>query len=315
MTDSTQPATTSGRILVAEDSLVIRAVVCDQLEDEGYEVVEAIDGEDALEKCASMRPDAILLDIEMPLLDGHQVLARLRQDPELRDIPVIFLTGRTRTEDMVAGLRNGAHDYLRKPVEPAELIARVGGAVRIKRLQDELRERNDELRRLSETDALTGVTNRRAIDERLEVLTAASRRHQQPLSLLLFDIDHFKRINDSKGHPAGDRVLQEFVARLRAAIRPDDVIGRWGGEEFVIIASQTSSDQALLLAERARSLVADQPFDIDHEALDVTVSVGCSSTISASATELVQRADVALYRSKSEGRNRVTAGDDPSVGD
>ncbi len=291
--------------MVAEDSLVVRTVVCDQLHDEGYETVEAADGSAALIVCAAERPDAILLDIEMPGLDGHQVLATLKADPELRDIPVVFLTGRTSTDDMVAGLRAGAHDYLKKPFEPAELIARVGGAVRVKRLQDELRIRNDQLDKLSRIDGLTGLYNRRHIDEQLQKGLNIARRHDQPLAVLMLDIDHFKLINDVEGHPAGDRVLQEFARRLEAATRVGDVVGRWGGEEFIVIAPQTDMDGALQLGERIRAAVADEGMETGDHRVSVTVSIGC--VVGLDAAELIDHADAALYRSKSEGRNRVTA--------
>jgi diguanylate cyclase (GGDEF)-like protein len=295
----------AGRIVVADDSLVIRAVVCDQLEEEGYEVVQAVDGESALAQCTATRPDAILLDIEMPGLDGHQVLARLKADSELCDIPVVFLTGRTSTDDMVAGLRAGAHDYLKKPFEPAELIARIGGAVRIKRLQDELRLRNNELDLLSRIDGLTGLYNRRHIDEQLEKECSTARRHGQPLAILMLDIDHFKLVNDHEGHPAGDQVLQEFATRLQATIRGGDVPGRWGGEEFLIIAPQTNIEQAVLFGERLRKAIADQPIDLGNHSIPITVSIGCAVGLKPPA-ELVDQADAALYRSKAEGRNRVT---------
>jgi len=296
---------TAGRIVVADDSMVIRAVVCDQLEEEGYEVVQAVDGESALAQCTITRPDAILLDIEMPGLDGHQVLARLKADSELCDIPVVFLTGRTSTDDMVAGLRAGAHDYLKKPFEPAELIARIGGAVRIKRLQDELRLRNGELDLLSRIDGLTGLYNRRHIDEQLEKECSTARRHDQPLATLMLDIDHFKLVNDREGHPAGDQVLQEFATRLQATIRVGDVLGRWGGEEFLIIAPQTNIEQAVLFGERLRKVIADQPIDLGNHSIPITVSIGCAVGLKPPA-ELVDQADAALYRSKAEGRNRVT---------
>ena len=297
----------AGLILVAEDSLVVRTVVCEQLEEEGYDVIEAVDGEGALARCAETPPDAILLDIEMPGLDGHEVLARLKQDETLRDIPVVFLTGRTGTDEMVAGLREGAHDYLRKPFEPAELIARIGGAVRIKRLSDELRERNRELNQLSRIDGLTGVHNRRHLDESIEQLASAARRHQVPLALLMFDIDHFKAVNDTEGHPGGDRVLQEFARRLRAAVRTDDAVGRWGGEEFLVVAPRTTIDQAVVLAERVRAAIADQPFDLGDHHIRVTVSVGCAAGIDEPTADVLGRADVALYQSKARGRNRVSA--------
>lgn len=304
--------TGAGRILVAEDSLVVRTVVCDQLEEEGYEVVQAVDGESALAMCAAARPDAILLDIEMPGLDGHQVLARLKADSDLSDIPVVFLTGRTSTDDMVAGLRAGAHDYLKKPFEPAELIARIGGAVRIKRLQDELHVRNEQLDKLSRVDGLTGLHNRRHIDEQLRKEVSTARRHGQPLAVLMLDIDHFKNVNDREGHPAGDRVLQEFAARLLAVTRDGDVVGRWGGEEFIIIAPQTNVDQASILGERVRAAIADRPVDLGDRCLSITVSIGCAVGPGTPA-ELVAQADAALYRSKTEGRDRVTAASVPAI--
>jgi two-component system, cell cycle response regulator len=296
---------TAGLILVADDSLVVRAVVCDQLEEEGYEVVQAVDGESALAQCAIMRPDAILLDIEMPGLDGYQVLARLKADPKLSDIPVVFLTGRTSTDDMVGGLRAGAHDYLRKPFEPAELLARIGGAVRIKRLQDELRMRNADLDRLSRVDGLTGIYNRRHLDEQLQEAAKTAARDQQPLSILMLDIDHFKQVNDRDGHPAGDRVLQEFARRIQSAVRAGNIVGRWGGEEFLIIAPHTSTAEALCLGERIRAAIADTAVDIGDRSISITVSIGCAAGIEPSAG-LVAQADAALYRSKAEGRNRVT---------
>jgi len=300
-----------GRILIAEDSLVVRAVLRDQLEDEGYDVIEAVDGSAALTMCDIARPDAILLDIEMPGLDGHEVLVRLKADPALRDIPVVFLTGRTATHDMVAGLRAGAHDYLRKPFEPAELIARISGAVRMKRLQDELRERNDDLDRLSRIDPLTGCFNRRHVDDQMRFHGSLAARHNQPLAVLMFDIDHFKTVNDSEGHHAGDLVLKEFARRLQFAARQSDIVGRWGGEEFVVIAPQTDLASAVALAERARHAVADEPIVLADHGLCITVSVGCAAGV-GSADALMQRADAAMYASKAAGRNRVTAAGPPT---
>jgi two-component system cell cycle response regulator len=151
-------------VLVAEDSLVIRAVLVEQLQSRGYRVIEAGDGEQALAACRREQPDVVLLDVEMPHLDGHGVLAQIKADPRLADIPVVFVTSRVTTEDVVDGLRLGAHDYLRKPFEPSELLARVHAAVRNKALQDELRLRNAELELASRTDALTGLRNRRHLE-------------------------------------------------------------------------------------------------------------------------------------------------------
>ena len=225
----------SATILVAEDSLVIRVTLRRQLSTEGYEVVEAEDGAEALARCRQVRPDVLLLDVEMPRLDGHQVLAIVKEDPELRDIPVVFLTASAKTDDVVEALRLGAHDYLRKPFEPSELIARVRAALRLKAVQDELRRRNAELERVSRTDPLTEIHNRRHMDELLHKLLSSARRHEQSLAVAMIDIDHFKQINDSKGHAAGDRVLQVVARRLTSVLRVEDELGRWGGEEFIAL--------------------------------------------------------------------------------
>ncbi len=300
----------TGRILVAEDSLVVRAVVREQLEEHGFDVVEANDGESALVRAAADHPDAILLDIEMPVLDGYQVLARLKTDPLLADIPVVFLTGRTGTADMVEGLRAGAHDYLRKPFEPAELLARISGAVRIKRLQDELRARNAELDLLSRIDGLTGLYNRRHVDEQLSRQEGAALRHKEPWAILMLDVDHFKRVNDTYGHPGGDRVLVEVARRVRSVARIDDIVGRWGGEEFIVLAPHTDLPGAHALGERIRTIIADTQCDVGDQTTPVTISIGCAAG-HTTARNLVALADDALYRAKADGRNRVSAAPTP----
>ena len=218
-------------VLVAEDSLVIRAVLVEQLQSRGYRVIEAGDGEQALAACRRERPDVVLLDVEMPHLDGHAVLAGIKAEPLLADIPVVFVTSRVTTEDVVEGLRLGAHDYLRKPFEPSELLARVHAAVRIKALQDELRLRNAELELASRTDALTGLHNRRHLEEQLQQLATAGDR----LAVLLCDIDRFKQVNDTRGHAAGDDLLCDVARTLATDLRPSDVLGRLGGDEFAVL--------------------------------------------------------------------------------
>jgi diguanylate cyclase (GGDEF)-like protein len=296
-------------VLVAEDSLVVRAVLRRQLEAHGYDVAEADDGEAALRVCRDRRPQVILLDVEMPRLDGLQVLAQLKADAELADTPVVFLTGRTRTEDVVEALRHGAHDYLRKPFDHAELIARVTAAARVKALQDELRRRNDELDRLARHDALTGLHNRRHLDEHLHAMAVGSLRRQQPVGVLLVDIDHFKSINDTLGHDVGDRVLGAVALRLESGLRADDVAGRWGGEEFLVLLPQTDAEGAMAVAERMRELVTKDPVAVaESEPVTVTVSIGCTSAVAGSGEALVRRADAALYEAKAAGRNRVVLG-------
>ena len=292
-------------VLVADDSLVVRAVVRGGLEEEGYRVVEAVDGRAALEQCRLDPPDVILLDVEMPELDGFEVLSALKSDAELRDIPVVFLTSRSSIDDVVAGLRGGAHDYLKKPFEHVELIARVGSAVHVKKLQDELRQRNVDLDRMSRTDALTGLYNRRHLDEELVRQQSQANRHLDPLCVLLLDIDHFKRVNDTHGHPAGDLVLCAFADRLRTELRAADIAGRWGGEEFLVIMPRTDLDGALEMAERLRRATAAQPITAGALEISVTVSGGCALSVGEAPDALLKLADSCLYRAKALGRDRI----------
>jgi diguanylate cyclase (GGDEF)-like protein len=300
--------------LIADDSLVIRAVLRKQLQEHGFEVLEAADGEEALEIASKGALDVILLDVEMPILDGYEVLARLKTDPKLSTIPVVFITARASTEDVVSGLRSGAHDYLRKPFEASEVIARVSAAARVKSLQDELRSRNVELDLLSRTDKLTALSNRRHLEEQSTILSSSSRRHDHSLGVLMIDIDRFKSINDSVGHAGGDEVLREVAIRLRTPLRIEDVCGRWGGEEFLILLPITNLEEVVLVAERIRKSVASTSISISTGThLDVTISVGCASGRGASWESLVERADSALYEAKESGRNRVVAAPEVSL--
>jgi two-component system, cell cycle response regulator len=299
---------TAGLVVVADDSAVARAVVRDQLEAEGYRVVEADNGRVAVAACREVHPDVVLLDIEMPELDGYAVLAALKQDDLTSTVPVVFLTGQTTTADVVEGLRLGAHDYLRKPFEPAELTARVSAAMRTKRLQDQLRARNEELQSMLRTDLLTGLPNRRHLDEYLRMLSSASRRQRHPLSALMIDVDHFKRINDQHGHSAGDAVLVAVAKRIGASLRTEDVAGRWGGEEFLVLLPATDLDGAWVLGDRVRQAVADEPVDLgDGTDTIVTISVGCAVGQGDDVADQLRRADAALYEAKSLGRNRTVA--------
>lgn len=304
----------AGRILVADDSAAVRALLASQLCERGYEIVEAQDGQEAVDLAETTRPDVMLCDIEMPRLDGFGVLQALQASPELAQLPVVFLTGRTGSDDVARGLRLGAYDYLRKPFEEIELIARVQAAMRTRRLQDELRVRNAELELLSATDALTGLYSRRFIAEHLQRAVARVRRHGHALSLLMVDVDRFKAINDTHGHGVGDVVLIAVAERMRARLRAEDLLARWGGEEFLVLLMDTEGDAAAVVGEALREAVKIAPVDHAGHAVHPTVSVGWAEWHASgdSADELMRRADAALYRAKQLGRDRVCGEPAPS---
>ena len=293
------------RILLADDSSTVRALARLELEEAGYDVVEAADGAAALEAVRTEQPDVVLLDIEMPGMDGYDVVKELKADAATADIPVVFLTGRVGAEDVVRALRLGGHDYLRKPPEPAELLARVSAALRVKALQDELRRRADELDRMSRTDHLTGLHNRRHSEEHLHALGAGARRHGYPLAVLVLDVDHFKRINDTHGHGVGDQVLVEVADRLRESKRTEDFLGRWGGEEFLLVLPWTGVDAAQVLAERLRAAVSRAPVVTAAGDVPVTISVGGAAAEGPGDHDLLLLADQQLYAAKDAGRDRV----------
>jgi two-component system, cell cycle response regulator len=299
-------AVTPISVLLVEDSAAIRALVRRMLGAGGHSVVEATGGAAALAVCRQQQPDVMLLDVEMPEMSGWDVLAAMKADPALRDVPVVFLTGRSDTTDIVEGLRLGAHDYLRKPCEPTELLARVQAAARVKRLQDELRQRNQELDHISRTDVLTGLRNRRHVQEYLARLVSLARRTAEPIAVLVVDVDHFKSVNDRHGHDAGDTVLRQVAERMASSVRLEDMVGRWGGEEFLVVLPNTAAEGAAELAERLRQVVAEAPCQLGGGGeVQVTISIGCAASLTADAGTLVRSADTALYEAKEAGRNRV----------
>jgi diguanylate cyclase (GGDEF)-like protein len=298
-------------ILVGDNSQVVREVLRWHLESHGYQVIEAADGAESVTLARKAKPAVILLSVELPTLNGHQALARLKADKELRDTPVVFITAHTETDDVVEGLRLGAHDYLRKPFEPAEVIARVSAAVRVKKLQDDLRARNAELDRIARSDPLTGLANRRHLDEQLAAHAASAERHHHDLSVAVVDIDNFKTVNDTFGHNAGDTVLREVARRIAGSARVEDVVGRWGGEEFIVILPHCDIDGATVVSERIRRAVAATPIRSEHGiAIPVTVSIGCTG---GTDDVVVERADAALYAAKKGGRNRTVILEPPAL--
>jgi two-component system cell cycle response regulator len=290
------------RVLVIDDSDSIHKLVVARLRPEGLEVISELDGELGIERAVADQPDLILLDIGLPNVDGFEVCRRLKEHPATRNIPIIFLTGTTDTESKVRGLDLGAVDYVTKPFDQVELRARVRAALRTKRLQDILEQQ-------SFLDGLTGLWNRSYLDRRLESELNVARRYGRPLSLVLVDVDHFKRVNDSYGHLFGDVVLQGIAEGLRAYARRSDIVARYGGEEFAVLLTDTNLRSAMYVSERLRSSCESRHFEARTEVVSVTASFGvvCSEELGAELTpeELIRAADVALYASKDAGRNCV----------
>jgi two-component system cell cycle response regulator len=279
----------------------------DHLMAAGYEVLEAQDGEEALERIRDTVPDVVLLDRDMPRLDGLSVLDAMQADEATAAIPVVFVTGRATASELAEGLGRGAHDYVRKPVEAAELIARVRSALRTRRLRDELRERNLQLERMARTDVLTGMVSRRHGAAVLaEACTAAS--GGESLAVVMADVDHFKTINDHHGHATGDAVLRAVAGIMRDGIVTGETAVRWGGEEFLLVLPGCDAAGALARAERLRLALGASPVDAGGRHHGVTASLGYAILASGETPEaLVARADEALYAAKAAGRDRVAA--------
>ncbi|HEY8311297.1 MAG TPA: diguanylate cyclase [Gemmatimonadaceae bacterium] len=305
------------RILVVDDHPDNIQVLRARLEARGYLVDEAADGEQALERVyAAPTPDLILLDVMMPKIDGLEVVRRIKSDASLPFIPVILQTALDSTENIVQGLDAGADDYIAKPINFRELDARVKSLLRIQSLQSSLAQREKELSAanaqllvLSSTDVLTGVCNRRRLEETLHDMWEHSQRLHEPLSLVMCDIDHFKRVNDDYGHQVGDAVLQQFAKLLNTEAREIDKVGRYGGEEFVLLLPGTVLDAAVTFAERVRECVEKHEFTYaDGKSLHRTMSCGVAAWGHPKVTDqeaLIRAADEALYVAKETGRNRV----------
>ena len=296
------------RILVADDDPVTRIRLRATLEKLGHEVVLARDGFEAHHILS--QPDApllVILDWEMPGYAGVDLCRYLRQ---LREEPytyVVILTGRTRIEDVVEAMDAGADSFLRKPVEMAELKARLRPGLRMLELQRQLIEAREEFRYQATHDPLTGLLNRRAI---LEVLKSALR--DPPVTIAMTDIDYFKQINDRWGHDVGDRVLIETAQMLRLSIRPEDFVGRIGGEEFLLVLPRREEPNGLAVGERLRRRAELADIVVDAQHIPITFSVGISSTPDTIPYEpLLKTADVALYQAKRGGRNRVVSASIP----
>lgn len=286
-------------ILIVDDVPANIQTLADVLKDK-YRIKVVTDGYRCLELARQEpQPDLILLDIEMPGISGFEVCKQLKKDALTQHIPVIFVTANDQEEDEEKGLHIGAVDYITKPIRPVIVAARVDTHITLK-IQRDL------LTRMATHDQLTGLYNRHFLMETASKKIAYAQRHHSSISLLILDIDHFKKTNDNYGHPFGDRVLQEIGALLKKFSRMEDIVTRFGGEEFVILFDACPLQNALDKAEQLREQIAQLKPD-GHK---ITVSIGLTEITSEqdSLEQMIKRADQALYQAKKQGRNRVIAG-------
>lgn len=305
-------------LLIVDDSSIIRKSVIKALQPAGIfdRILQAKNGLEGLEVLLKEEIDLLISDINMPKMDGFKLLVTLRNLEKYKDLPVILLSSHAEADHKIKGLQGGANDYVTKPFESGELIARIKNLLMMKELQDELARKNKamelankKLEQISVTDELTGLWNRRYLWDRLEEEITKARRFNQTVSCLMIDIDDFKVINDTYGHIAGDCVLIEISRILKGQCRNHDLLARFGGEEFIMVLHQTNLEGALQLAQRLVHAVDNGPFAIpDQKTLKATISIGVATYPSQNITDvndLIKKADEALYQAKRKGKNRV----------
>jgi two-component system cell cycle response regulator len=296
------------RVLIVDDDRVQCEAMARTVREWEAEVHTARDFAEALRLHREIRPDLVMLDVMMPHVDGYKLAQMFKKDSVFT--PIILLTALEDLDSKRRGLAAGADEFLTKPVSALELQIRMSSMIRIKRLADELEEANKELNALATIDPLTQVGNRRLLDLRLADEFERSRRYKRPLACLLIDIDHFKGVNDVHGHQVGDSVLALVGRTISRSIRATDMAGRYGGEEFMVLAPETAAGPSRAVAERIRIMVAQRSAETEGVP-PVTVSIGVATTElePSDRAALVKRADEALYQAKREGRNRVIVAD------
>lgn len=309
------------KILIVDDTPANITLLGDLLKGK-YEIIVATEGEAAIETARKALPDLILLDVMMPGMDGYTVCRTLKQFEETSHIPVIFITARNDPDDVMAGFEAGGVDYVAKPFNPRELNARINTHMDLLKAREELKTYAESLEMLSQqllnktrelnesvrTDYLTGLSTRLHIMEKINEEVHRANRGKNTFAVIISDIDHFKIINDTYGHECGDLVLSSIAKILKGSIRAQDVLARWGGEEFLFLLPETDEAGAARLAEKIRILLASSPIQYSEKDISVTMTFGISDFDPKSGIDsMINRADKALYRGKSLGRNRVIA--------
>ena len=291
------------RILIVDDTQASIEALLDIL-GQDYDILSASNGFDAVAAAEDQRPDLILMDILLPGMDGFETCRKLKNNPVVKDVPVIFITSLNMEEDEARALEIGAIDYITKPLRPSVVRARIRNHL-------ELKQYRDYLENISMKDGLTGIPNRRRLDEYLMQEWRRAQRHAKPISLLMLDIDHFKLYNDSYGHSAGDECLKKIAQAIEDSLtRPADLAARFGGEEFACVLPETTREGALLIAERVHNNLAKLAIPHEYSPLShyVTISIGITTTIpdsSSSWENFINGADKMLYEAKKTGRNKT----------
>ncbi len=302
-------------VLLVEDNPVSRKLLEKTLNKAGYDVTSVEDGREALDLFNNTFFPILVTDWMMPEMDGLELCQAIRENTKSSGyVYIIILTGKDAKDNIIEGLEAGADDYLTKPFNQSELIARLNTADRVLELEKSLLTANEKIRLLSITDPLTNCFNRYYMNERLSQEIKRAKRYRMPLSVVMSDIDHFKKVNDTYGHQAGDQVLKEFVACIKDTIRNDiDWVARYGGEEFLIVLPETDVNSACIVTERIRHTISEKVM-ADETGIQITASFGVSGfgdrnpDKTIAAEDMLNEADKYLYKSKREGRNKVSAG-------
>ena len=305
----------NGHILLVESVDLLAEKLAARLSAAGHEVQRATSSAEALERSREQGLDLLMVSLHLAGEDGLRLCSRFRSQDQTRHVPILLILDEDELEQLAKGLELGVTDYLIRPIDHNELLARTRTQIRRRRYHDKLREMLDKSVSLAYTDALTGVYNRRYMNAHLDRKIMEISDTQKPLSVVIFDIDHFKQVNDNYGHAGGDEVLRTLAERVGSSIRDFDLLARYGGEEFVVIMPSTPADVAAMVAERLRQRLEAQAFEVSghDQPLPITASLGVATTTDPmeTADNLLARADAALYAAKRGGRNRVCSADAP----